>query len=348
MLFKFNSSTGSIILPKEPFMEKINGASEAELKVLLFAAASACDNNGVFDETAIQKTSGLDLNDIIFALQFWRGAGVIAAESGNSAAISTPHTVTPVSAQHTPPHEENAPADNGDARVLQKFDIPTYSGEAVARLFEANPELVLLIEECNKIAGKILNPFECNKIIAFYDYLDLSAEFILSVYNYCAKKNKTTVHYLEKTVFNLYNEGVDTDEKLRDYLKQKEEFESLAGHIRRLFGMGQRALTKAEKEHITKWKDVYNITPDMLEYAYELTANSASKPSIAYMSRILDRWHSQGITTLQQAKDSEINFKKSKEKTVENNDSSFDDTEFFNAALQKSYSKIGKKPTSNQ
>ena len=110
----------------------------------------------------------------------------------------------------------------------------------------------------------------------------------------------------------------------------------------------QRSLTKAEKEHITKWKDVYKITSDMLEYAYELTANSASKPSIAYMSRILDRWYAQGITTLQQAKDSEINFKKTKEKPDENNDSSFDTDEFFNAALQRSYSNIGKKPTSNQ
>lgn len=344
MFFKFNSSTGSIFLPKEPFIEKINGASETELKVLLFAAASASDNNGVFDETAIQKMSGLDMNDIIFALQFWRGAGVIASENGNSSAKTTSQTVTPASTQHTVPAEANT--DKGDPKVLQKFDIPTYTGEDVAKLFEENPDLVLLIEECNKIAGKILNPFECNKIIALFDYLRLSAEFILSVFSYCAKKNKTTVHYLEKTVFNLYNEGVDTDEKLRDYLKQKEEFESLAGHIRRLFGMGQRSLTKAEKEHITKWKDVYKITPDMLEYAYELTANSASKPSIAYMSRILDRWYAQGITTLQQAKDSEINFKKSKEKPDENNDSSFDTAEFFNAALQRSYSNIGKKPQS--
>ena len=336
MFFKFNQSVSSLVLPKEPIIDKINGASETELKVLLFAAAS--ENEGVFNENRIQELSGLDTNDIIFALQFWRGAGVISADNGKAVPTAVP------AATHQAAPIETTLDDKSDTKVLQKFDVPTYSGEEIARLFEANPELILLVDECNKIAGKILNPFECNKIVALYDYLHLSAEFILSVFSYCAKKNKTTIHYLEKTVFNLYNEGVDTDEKLREYLKQKEEFDSLAGHIRRLFGMGQRALTKAEKESITKWKDVYKVSADMLDYAYELTANSASKPSIAYMSRILDRWNASGITTLQQAKDSELDFKKSKEKPAENKESSFDDTEFFNAALQKSYNNIGKKP----
>lgn len=326
MLFEFlNDNREILTLPKEQLSNKIKGASELEIKVLLYSAIISSEK-GNFSENDVQEISGYDLTDIIIALQFWRGAEVLTISSGDKKQVSPPSSTGEKTKQ-----------------ALQKNDIPTYSGEEIDKLFNDNPDIKLLIDECQNIAGKIFNPHESNKIISLYDYLGLSCEYILSVYNYCKRKNKTTVHYIEKTAFNLYNEGVDTDEKLQEYLKNKEAFESVSGNIRRIFGLGARAFTKKEEALIEKWTDTYSFSLEMIEYAYELTVDSIGKASLSYAGKIMENWFLNGIKSLDEAKNADIEHKKANNKT-ENNDlkSSFDTDEFFEAALKRSYDNIRK------
>ena len=318
MKFCLNYGSDVIKLPKDLLISKIEQASETELKVLLYA--STFENE--FDENDIQTLSGLDLTEIIIALQFWRGAEVISlAENANSS--SKPNK------------------NSNNKTTLQKNDIPSYSGEEIASLFEKNDEIKLLIDECQSIAGKIFNPLEINKIVSLYDYLGLSAEYILLLYNYCKSKGKTTVHYVEKTAFNLFDEGVDTDEKLQEYIKYKEEFDSLAGKVRRIFGTSKRALTKKEENFIKKWTDTFKMPIEMIEYAYELTVNATNEASMPYANKILENWHNAGILTVEQAKSLEFEYKNAKQENQSN--ASFDDDEFFEAALKRSYDNLGKK-----
>lgn len=319
MLLKFGNENEIISLPLKPMLNKIKSASETELKVLLFAAAVAAEK-GIFDENDIQKLSGLDTTEIVIALQFWRGAEVLVMASDNDAVV----TAIP-------------------EKALQKNDTPTYSGEEISKLFDEKGELRLLVDECQKIAGKVFNPHEINKIVSLYDYLGLSSEYILSVYAYCKSKNKTTVHYIEKTAFNLYNEGVDTDEKLQEYLKRKEEFDSVAGNIRRIFGLGSRALTKKEEDLIKKWTELYCYDVDIIEYSYELTINAIEKPSLSYAGKIMENWFKAGVKTLDEAKNSESDYKNAnRPQDKDTGSSSFDTDEFFEAALKRSYENIGK------
>ena len=152
MNFKFKDSQNSVTLPVDAVLNNLPDASENELKILIYAASAASRNSGVFDEKDVAAQSGFDLTDIISALQFWRGAGVLANASA------------PASAKHNestaPAYTQSAPVDKQDTqpKVLQKFDIPQYSGEEVADLLNNNNELSLLLDECSKMAGKILNP----------------------------------------------------------------------------------------------------------------------------------------------------------------------------------------------
>ena len=325
MNFEFKEKLNNddlLVLPKSLLLDKLASASETELKILLYSAAVS-SNKGVFDENDIQEISGFDLTDIIIALQFWRGAGILCASDESKKTLKIPDT---------------------KKDTLQKNDIPNYSGEEISLLFEKNKEIPLLIDECQKIAGKIFNPHEINKIVSLYDYLGLSSEYILSVFNYCKNKNKTTVHYIEKTAFNLYNEGVDTDEKLLEYLKYKEQFESIAGKVRRIFGIGGRSLTKKEEQFIKKWTEDFCFGLEIIEYAYELTVNATNQASLPYAAKILENWHTKGVKTLEEAKNLEFDYKKAKQSENTNKETSFDSDEFFEAALKKSYENLGKKP----
>ncbi len=319
MKFCFNSAEENITLPKELLLNKIEQASPTELKVLLYAASMGNE----FDEADIQNISGLDLTEIIIALQFWRGADVLSVAGQSTTVTAKPKK------------------DNN--KTVQKVETPDYTGDEVTRLFAEKSELKQLIDECQAIAGKMFNPLEINKIISLYDYLGLSAEYILLLYNYCKGKNKTTVHYVEKTAFNLYDEGVDTDEKLQEYIKYKEQFDSIAGKIRRIFGTSKRALTKKEEGFIRKWTETFKMPLEVIEYAYELTVNATNEASMPYASKILENWFSAGFVTLEQAKQAEFDYKKAKEDSSQQS-ASFDDDEFFEAALKRSYENLGIAP----
>ncbi len=311
-------------LPSE-VMGRIKGTTEYELKVLIAIAALIAEGKNDFSEEEIASLSGVDSQQVGNALQFWRGAGLISIGG-------------------------NGNVDNGkteEKNTLLKNDIPHYTGQEIADLYEKNKEIPLLVEECQKIAGKIFNPHEINKVVSLYDYLGLSASYILTVFAYCAQKGKTTVHYIEKTAFNLYNEGVDNDEALEYYLQNKQRYDGVEGVIRRLFGIGKRALTAKENAIVKKMADVWKFDDAIIEHAYESTVNSTSTPSIAYMGKILENWHDAGYSTLDEVKTAETEYRKSKNYSNDpQNDGgdSFDTDDFFEAALKRSYENLGKKP----
>ena len=117
MKFCFNSADENIVLPKELLLNKIEQASPTELKVLLYAASMGKE----FDETDIQNISGLDLTEIIIALQFWRGADVLCVAGQNTTVMAKPKKDT--------------------GKTVQKVETPNYTGEEVARLFKEKSEI---------------------------------------------------------------------------------------------------------------------------------------------------------------------------------------------------------------
>ena len=134
-----NDSNNVITLPKEQLISKLGTASENEIKILLYAASLASSGNS-FNETDIVNTFGLDITEVIIALQFWRGAGILKVE-GQADVPVIKNSV-----------EQPTPSENTDRpKVLQKNELPTYSGEEIHRLFSTNSELEMLIDECHNI-----------------------------------------------------------------------------------------------------------------------------------------------------------------------------------------------------
>ncbi len=322
MKIKIVKNDQGLFLPKDILTGKIKSSSEYELKVLLAVACLVSENGSDVTENDISNISGVEGSKVRDALQFWRGAGVIVLDGDNSTTV-----------------EKN---------TLLKNDAPHYSGQEIADLYEKNKEIPLLVEECQKLAGKVFNPHEINKIVSLYDYLGLSASYILTVFAYCAAKGKTTVHYIEKTAFNLYNEGVDTDEALEEYLQNKEKYDGVEGKIRKIFGIGRRALTSKENVIIKNLTDIWKFDDDIIEHAYECTINSTANPSILYAGKILENWYNAGYNTLDKIKAAEFEFRKTKNindtPSGDNSGDSFDTDDFFEAALKRSYENLGKKP----
>ena len=104
--------------------------------------------------------------------------------------------------------------------------------------------------------------------------------------------------------------------------------------LRDLFGIGKRALIKKEKDAFFRWVSEWEMPLDVITRAYEITVSSTGEPSVPYTNAILEKWHVQGLTTLEAVEAAEAERAASAGKNTMGN---FDTDDFFEAALKRSY-----------
>lgn len=291
-------------------------ADTTDLRSLILLASDAALRCSC-DVGELAKRIGCRRDKAEASLRFWTETGIITQDNS-----------CPQECKKSAGQEQKRPADQ----------IPTYTGEELQRLLDENTgSRRRLLDECQNIAGKVFNVLETNKVIAMSDYLGLENEHILMLFAYCRSHGKTSVHYIERTAYNLYNEGIDTLAKLEVYIKEKEAYESAEGKLRALFGFGERALTPAERSYIKRWTAEFGFPFEIIERAYQVTVDNThpGKLSLAYMNKILENWHTAGYTSLDEIDAALEAYKKGKEK--EGGTGSFDTNEFFSLALKRSY-----------
>lgn len=259
------------------------------------------------------------------AIKYWLSVGVICEDADNA--------VKSEKSQETSAPE--AAAEPETEKKLRDREIPIYSGEEIQALLDAdNGKRRLLLSACQKTLGKVFNATEANKVVALSDYLNLSDEHILMLFQYCHDRDKNNVHYVSAMAYNLYDEGVDTVEKFDAYLKRKEAKESFEAKLRSLIGCGERALTTNEKKYIAKWTDEYKFGFDIIKRAFEISCDRGiMKSQFAYMNKILEGWFNKNLTTIEAIDEAERDFAAAKANGE--GYGKFDTDEFYGLALKK-------------
>ena len=210
-------------------------------------------------------------------------------------------------------------------------ELPSYTDAEFSAVLEKRKELSDLITEAQNTLGKIFNVNETKILVSIAEEFGFDEEFLLVLLDFCRKNDHKSMRYIEKLSTSLYDENIRTTEALTEYLHRRETQQTAQTRIRKIFGLGERALTSKEKDFISKWTETYAFDFDMIEKAYEITVNATSKPSLSYTNKILESWYAEGINTVEAV---EAVAKKNNEKGT---GMSFDVDDFFRAALDRSY-----------
>ena len=125
-----------------------------------------------------------------------------------------------------------------------------------------------------------------------------------------------------------------TYEQLELHLKKLDLAESSEKQLRELFGIGERALVKRERESFFRWISEWEMPLEVIERAYEITVTRTKEPSVPYTNAILEKWNAEGIRTVEQVEEVEAG-RKSASSIVPG--SSFETEDFFDLALKRSY-----------
>lgn len=311
-------------------LEFADRASATDLKVFI----SLCSINGNADAKKLAKLAGCTEDEARESLSFWRGTGlIIPLESGSDAFDIRTSAPTADSEDGVKPCEkalQEKKIEQKTKKTRGSEELPHYTSDQLSDILESRQDTAMLIDECQNIMGKIFNVKEINILIGFLDYLALDYEYIMMLLTYCASIGKKTLHYAETLAFSLYDAGITTGVQLSEELKRRENAMASEGRIRAMFGIGSRAFTSKEKKFISSWVNDMGYSIEIIERAYEVTADATGKGSFAYANAILERWNSEGLRTLEDIESSD------QKKNDVPKEGSFDTDSFFEAAVRRS------------
>ncbi len=312
----------TVVLPAD-IIRHLAEADADELKALILIAAAG-------EEKPDIDAAGMTEKDFEAAASFLRGAGLISAGAKGA------------SQKKTDPEKESdkkpEKTEKRNVKVVRRELNPEYTASEISDMMRENRMLASLIDACQQTLGKVFNSAENNVIITLNRQLGLDGEYILLLLAYCAEKDKKNLTYIQRMAADLVEKGVLTPPQLEEELVRRDEAKSGEGALRRMFGMGSRALTKKESEIFTLWICDRKHSLELIKEAYERTVTKAGKASVPYCNTILEDWFANGIKTPEEARAAAEG-----KKCAAQVRGSFETDDFFGAALNRSMAGIGEK-----
>ena len=201
-------------------------------------------------------------------------------------------------------------ANNNDGNVRDEFAERFSAGIYEERSLQTakairDGELAELLSECATLLDKpALSTEEVKKITSIYSQLSLSAEYIFTLAAHLAESGKFTATNLAKRAESLSEKGIDTLEALCVYIEEEGSENGTDKEFRRLFGIWNRKLSRAERDYFRKWSEDFGYSTEIVGEAYGImtSKNAGGGVNLKYIDTILTSWHEAGCTTVAQCR----------------------------------------------
>ncbi|MBE6590203.1 MAG: DnaD domain protein [Ruminococcaceae bacterium] len=319
---KLNFKQEVLVLPAS-LLTHCSEADAATMRVLLWLAS---DLSLAEKPKQLAKLADCDAKVVKAALQFWQFRDVLVKDEEDE--------VSPPTVKKEKKTAVEAPTAPEKRTLVERADeMPVYTSNEIASLLESRASMRLLIDEAQRVMGKMFNTSDVNIIVGMRDYLGLEEESILLLLAHCKRVGKTSMRAVEKYAFSLCDKGITTPEALDEAIRTAEAMHTFEGEVRALFGMKSRALTSKESKMLSAWLSFgYGI--DVVRLAYEMTVTATNAPSVPYANAILERWNADGLHTLEEIQ-AALDAEQEKKAGKGDFGSTFDTDDFFEAALRR-------------
>lgn len=241
-------------------------------------------------------------------------------EDNSPAAAAASATTQAASAQ-------TAPAQADTQNISAATDISAVPAHALPLKTAVTPEILRkkqedgilsdLIFETEAYFGRPLSMPETESLIYIYDQLGFSQELIEYLIEYCLTMGKASFRYAETVAASWYEKGIDTVEKAKSDSNAYNPF------YRKVFselGIRRGNPTSIESAYIDAWSNEMNFSEDLILLACQKAI--LSKPqsaNFAYVNGILENWHKNGVKSLRDVQQLDLDFMKKKtDNTVKN------------------------------
>lgn len=309
--FQKNNTTAVSNIFLDSYMGDANGEFVKVYLYLLRCMNGAPTGTGI---TLSDIADRLELTekDIIRALRYWNKTDVLNvvfdSQTGEPASItilaldSDNNSAAAIAQIPDTVCEPRAGADvSTGSPDADKPSAPAAASYSAAQLkfFREQEDIKQLLYIIEKYIGKPLSTSDINKILYFRESLKFPSELIEYLVEYCVSNQHSSLYYMEKVALAWYDKGITSVEEAKN---------SSAIYVRRnnpvikAFGMSDRKLTPIELDFINRWYDEYGFDAAIITEACQQTVLTLGKPNFRYADRILCKWRSAEVHTLEDVK----------------------------------------------
>ena len=309
----------------ENFSELLKNADESDLRVLTTVLMLSLGDSVSLDTKDLPTMLNMEKADLEASLKFWKGAGILKNDSSK--------------------REESAPAPkkavtettHKTGAVERSSTLGEYTSAELAELMEQRRVSAELVDEAQRIYGKIFRAYDTGILVGIVDQLGFDEEAVLAILAYSVRRGKKTLRYAERVAMAFYDEGITDTEAVLDRIHRMELATETVEKIKNLFGFGSRELTATEKKLFGTWTEQFGYDIEVIRLAYDITVDTIQKPVPKYAGSILENWHKEGLRTEEEVRRyiEEQKAQKQASAASDHTPKSYDLDEFFEAALQR-------------
>ncbi len=201
-----------------------------------------------------------------------------------------------------------APETNNITPIRKKEVRRDYTLDEV-KAFRKDPnvsELFFIIETYLKHP---LSSIDTNTILFWYDNLKFSPELIEYLVEYCISKGHSSTRYMDKVAMGWHENNITTVEDAKESAQAHSQV--YYGVIKAL-GISGRNLVDSETAFVNKWSKEYAFDLTLIQEACSRTIAATHQPSFEYTDTILSNWYKNGVHTLEDVKNLDASFSRTK------------------------------------
>ncbi|MDD3430151.1 MAG: DnaD domain protein [Oscillospiraceae bacterium] len=264
MAYTLNPNAGDSIAVPQLVISRLPLLSENRLRVALYIISSNCTDPAKAAAALSLPTAAV--ND---AFLYWEGAGLIS-----KTACVVPEEVKPVRA-------------------------PRLTTRQTVLAAKENPEITVLLTECQNILGTAFGETDGNILASLYINDNIPVDLILTATAHFVSLGKRNVRYIERALLSWQEDGITTVAHAEAYLKKMElraKNEQIAAS---LLGINNPKFTTAERTIIAQWFEDMGFDEQMVQ---EACIYAGEKLTVRYVNGILRNWFTKGLKTVRQVR----------------------------------------------
>lgn len=270
------------------------------IKVLLCILASATRD---ITTEAIAQSTGLNEDTVDDAVIYWKDLGILHLIEGSSS-LKSAASVKKEKQLPASSVESIKPAD----KAIDRRVVVSYTNKEILEKAEKDENLKKLFDEIQQYIPKSITHTEMGRLIELYELYRFDVPSILITAEYCKQIDKCSIAYISKVLESWHEQGICTYSEVEAEINRQAEFYAYENIVRRCFGISNR-LSAKQKELVEKWKTM-GIDESLLSIAKDKCLDgTGGKINFGYINKVIETWKTKGITTPEQVKQDDDNFR---------------------------------------
>ena len=308
--------TNATVLDNEFIDHYMVRANGEYVKVYLLLLRHMNQSSGYLSVSELADLLECTEKDILRALRYWKSEGLLDYLD-DTPDDPSPKSTAPSPAASSGLHDvqsgymtSSIPADSvsDSAALASTTNIQQYRSRKERAEFK---ELLFVAEQ---YLGKTLSATDIDQITYFYDTLNMSAELIEYLIEYCVENGHKSMHYINKVALSWHEENITTVNlaKTSSFLYNKNCY-----CVLNAYGIKGRGPAASEIAYIRKWSEEYGFALEVILEACDRTMNSIHQPSFDHTDSILKRWKDKNVRQLKDIDAVDADYRKEKERAKE-------------------------------